>query len=246
MRRPPSYSESDIRLPRVPTSQRPILQDSPPRRAHSAVSLFELGELPLDQPPTPFLPVVEAAQPNTRSRICATIGEWSFRFMFHLTLISLFETFFFWYFVSPSEDAALVGLVDNYLDGLLSYCESLAPTEKSLLFTYLNTIVNRTEVDMFGLDASIERDFYNSSLQGRSSFYFLALLSLTAMIGGALRVYRVPVRWCQVVCENVGLIAFLAAYEAMFFSTVAFQYRPITAAELDRTVVDEVFDALMV
>ena len=243
MRRPPSYSESDIRLPRISTIERPILQESPTRKAHSAVSLFEMGELSAEGE-LPSTTETETKLVTRGGRICSVVGEWSFRFLFHLTLISLFETVFFWYFVSPSEDAALVGLVDNYLGGLLDYCATLSSTDKALLTTYLNALVNRTEVDILGLDASIARGYYNSSLQGRSSFYFLALLSLTALIGGSLRVCRVQVRWCHVVAENVGLIAFLAAYEAMFFSTVAFQYQPITAAELDRIIVDELFDAL--
>jgi hypothetical protein len=253
MRRPASYSESDIRLPRIPTVQRPILQEgsltsgSPQKRLHSYASLFELGELPAnsDPTPTPFLqdPVTIETAPRIR-RICGEIGHWTFRFLMHLTLISLFESVFFWFFVSRSEDAALVGLVNQYLDVVVQYCQGLEPSDRATLLTYLNAVINRSVVDADGVAAGLLRSDFNSSLQARSSFYCLMLLALTCLTGGALRVCHIPVRLMHVIGENLALVAFLGAYEAIFFTTVAFRYRPITAAELDALMVDQVFDAL--
>jgi hypothetical protein len=105
LRRPPSYSDSLLYLPETISAEPFIKTDTwvkPPAINESIDSPLELVVSNRDYTPS---------------------EKWYNRFMgfgLHLTLISLFETVFFFHFVSQSEDAGLQSTVDSYVNGVLS------------------------------------------------------------------------------------------------------------------------------
>jgi len=153
----------------------------------------------------------------------------------HLTLISLFENLFFWHFVSKSEDAALVSLVQAYTQGALQRCGSLTEQQRAIARDVFDLIFNQTRVDAAGVTAAGLRGTYNGILLQNSWLYFGGFLAL--FTGIATRHYKSD--WPVIIGENITMVTLLGLYEWMFFSTVVLRYQSISMAELDRMVVDE-------
>lgn len=163
----------------------------------------------------------------------------SLRFNLHLLLVALFETLFFWLYVSQSEDAALVGLVNSYTSDLFASCANMTPAALNLTNTVFAALVDQGAVDRAGTLAAADRATYNSDLLRKTWFYVGSLGILFVAQAAGARWWRIAVPWRHIVGENVALVALLGLYEWMFFHTVVFRYHSITPAELDRMVVDE-------
>jgi hypothetical protein len=229
-------SVTEPTIPRVASNLRPLLIEVP-----------SLGELTIRTPQTPQPPTpirqpleIEIPQrlPQRNPRRCDTTITWTLRFTIHLLLISVFETLFFWLYVSQSEDRALVGLVNTYMTGVLDSCATMTPAQRSETSAIIGALINVTTVDAEGVAAAIERTAYNDTLFRNSWLYVSALFTLCVLLGCApCRNRSLP--WKALISENVALVTLLGLYEWMFFHTVALRYRAITTAELDRMVVDE-------
>ena len=166
--------------------------------------------------------------------------NWALRFNLHLVLISLFETVFFWHYVSPSEDTALTGLVQGYLASTLQACAALTIQQRTDLRTTLDLFINVSTVDATGAAAAESRGAHNAALLRTSWLYFSGLSGLLTLLATVAWRTRIPVAWRHIVAENIALIILLGCYEAMFFRTIAFQYDAVSMAELDRFVVDQI------
>jgi hypothetical protein len=240
-------------IPRIASNLRPLLFEVP--------SLTRLPEVPsltdltIRTPPTPpvrtplhiELPSPPTSQSPTRSTCRNPCGftalTWSLRFAVHLVLISMFETVFFWLYVSKSEDTALIGLVNTYVVAVTDGCRLMNPTDRQIMSDILSALINTTTVDAAGQVAVTERTAFNDTLFRNSWLYVAGLLSLVATLTAAASRLNRPIPWRLVIGENVALVSCLGLYEWMFFHTIAFRYRAISTAELDRMVVDEFNDA---
>jgi hypothetical protein len=188
--------------------------------------------IPLPSPPSPsakiWLPILHAG---------AT------RFVFHLTLISLFETIFFWQFISKSEDSALILLVNHYAKTTLNNCADMSPSQRQITTDFLNLFLNQTQVDAAGAAAAATRAAYNGILIRNSWLYFGGLAVLFAILAALSLQKDYTIHWRSLLAENLALVTFLGLYEWMFFSTIVLQYQAISVPELDRMVVDEIMSA---
>jgi hypothetical protein len=211
LRRPPSYSESDIRLPRVASNLAPLVESpipSPPRRAKRVPTLVKAH-------------------------------RWALRFSLHITLISLFETLFFWHFVSVTEDLALYGLVDDYTIGVFRGCSALTAQQRAALLSVVDFFINTTRVDGAGLAAAQQRSAFNTALLRQSWGYVGGFAAFTVALGAGAVGRRVEIHWRNIAAENLCLVVLLGLYEYMFFRTVVFPYKSVSIPELDSHVVDE-------
>jgi hypothetical protein len=158
---------------------------------------------------------------------------------FHLLLISLFETLFFWLFVSRQEDSALTGLVNTYTGRAFATCATLTPLQRADLREWVSLFLNTSTAVTEAATAAEERQAFNSALLRNSWLYFGGLATAFGLLTSTAHLRRLPVRWSHLVGENLALVTFLGLYEWMFFRTVALQYRAVTPAELDGMVVSE-------
>jgi hypothetical protein len=216
--RPVSYSEGHIHLPRIESNLKPL------------ITPFEL-EFP--ETPTPTPTPTQAPHPTHRWM------SWALRFSLHLSLIGLFETLFFWQFVSKSEDEALISLIGNYVDGALSACPGLPVPERQQIDNFINTFINSTLVNLAGDAAYQHRTAYNSTLVRNSWLYFGCMTAIFASLVGTTCLKRWPMKWRKIVGENVVLIMFLGIYEFVFFRTIIFNYKAISMDELDQRIINE-------
>ena len=172
----------------------------------------------------------------------AIIYSYSLRFSLHLTLISLFETLFFWSFISKSEDAALINLIDNYTAGLLGKCANLTINQQTIIKEIINIFINQNTVDSAGIAALNQRTAINNVLVRNSWIYVGALLTLFTTLSAVGHLKSYKTEWPLLIGENVALVGLLGLYEWMYFSTIVLQYQAISMPELDKMVLDKFQD----
>jgi len=187
--------------------------------------------------------------PSTNDIIEPLTSDWSWiktahayamRFSLHLALISLFETIFFWRFISHSEDTALISLVNNYAQGLLQGCADMTEAQRSLVRDVFDLFINQSLVDASSAVSFANRNTFNGILIRNSWVYFGSLVALFASTTAVGLYNRFPIHWRAIILENLTLVTFLGFYEWMFFSTVVLQYQATSIQELDRMVVDNI------
>jgi len=213
MGRPVSFSENDIDLRRF-SIQEPLLLNLPA------------------SPPSEVNPIT----PKKDSWI-PLLHYWALRFSFHLSLISLFETIFFWNFISKSEDQALINVINGYTAGIVSSCRNLTVPDKNAVAGLIALLLNQTmAAETNALD---KRNVFNQVLIRTSWIYFGGITTLFAGLSVSNYICKNPVNWRNLILENLTLVAFLGLYEWMFFSTIVLKYQSISIQELDGLVVNE-------
>jgi hypothetical protein len=228
-----SYSESHIHLDSVRTNLTPLMTSS------TSMLSLEIEMSPPPSPPLPPLPPLHSLHPPSAFLWIPFLHKWALHFTFHLTLIGLFETLFFWHFVSESEDSALITLVNKYTAKILVGCANLTQGQKELVTDFMDLFINQTRVDTAGFEAETARAAFNYILFRNSWLYFGALLILFAGLATLGRIRQYTIHWKELIAENLALVIFLGLYEWMFFSTVVLPYESISVPELDRMVVNE-------
>jgi hypothetical protein len=218
--RPTSFSENDIRLPKFTSFslQEPLLLQLPP----SPPSLIN-----------PITPRKESWTP--------LLHYWALRFSFHLSLISLFETIFFWNFISKSEDQALVNVINSYTAGIVHSCQNLTIPNKAIVADVIALFLNETTAA--SVAASAGRNAINETLMRNSWLYFAGITTLFATLSVSNYLCKNDVNWRNLMLENLALVSLLGLYEWMFFSTIVLKYQSISIQELDAMVIHELLAA---
>jgi hypothetical protein len=217
MGRPVSFSENDIDLRRF-NIQEPLLLNLPP------------------SPPSEVNPIT----PKKDSWF-PLLHYWALRFSFHLSLISLFETIFFWNFISKSEDQALINVINGYTSGIVSSCRNLTVPDKNVVAGLIALLLNQTmAADISAID---KRNAFNQVLIRTSWIYFGGITALFAALSVSNHICKNAVNWRNLILENLTLVALLGLYEWMFFSTIVLKYQSISIQELDGLVINELLAA---
>lgn len=244
MARPPSFSEGAISLPRVESSQKPLMLHVGSINS----DIWTIGNIePPPSPPSPTqqdLPPPPPHTPINRNFYLDTAHRWGIRFSLHLSLIAIFETLFFWHIVAQSEDDALTSLIGSYTSNIVASFANMTAADKNATATLLNSLVNITAVKIQGATAAADRTAYNGALLAQSWTYFGAVAGLCALLSATAPIRRLPIQWRHVVLENLVLVTFLGLYEWMFFHTVVFKYRAVSIEELDTSIISQISNAL--
>lgn len=239
LKRPPSYSDSFLVLSDKQNTLEPL--KSPLLRRDSGF-FIEQPSIPLEpsvlQSPlviqTPI--VIPISKPHTPAE------KWFNRIMslgVHITLISLFETIFFFQFVAVSEDTGLKSTIDSYVNNILTTCHNWTSEQHVIINDILSVLVNVTQVDEKGLAASANRYAFNSSLHLQSWMYFAGLLS-TILIGGFIGTNaHLRIAYKRILVENLIMVTLLGLYEWTFFETIIYNYENISPPEIDQFIVGQ-------
>ena len=186
-------------------------------------------------------PTLASSPPSSFSLPLEIYYNLILRFSLHLALISLFETVFFWLFVSKQENSALEVLMDSYTEVAFANCSSLPIDQRTGLIDLVNRIVNATHIYSDAYESVNWRSAYNDVLLRNSWLYVCGLVSLFGGLAAGTRIRHIPVQWAQILGENAAMIVFLGAYEWMFFSTIVLKYQAVSAPELNIRIVDEFY-----
>lgn len=167
------------------------------------------------------------------------VVKYALHWSFHLSLIAMFETIFFWQFVSPSEDQALVHLIGNYTQGIFQTCANLTSNQQQTLRILFGLFINQSVVDRLGSSAFQSRNVFNWILLRNSWLYFVGITGFFLLMATTVHYKKKPMQWRIFFLENVALIVMLGLYEWMFFQTVVFSYQSVSIPELDKMVTDK-------
>lgn len=155
----------------------------------------------------------------------------------HISLISLFETIFFFQFISKSEDEGLLKTVDGYVYDLADSCAVWPANVTSAVRQILQLVISAQNVSAIAADAASRRSAANTHLQIQSWIYFAAITSLTAAVSAFAVYKKYRFHWRRVIIENIAMVTLLGFYEFVFFRTIIYNYESLSMPEIDQHIV---------
>jgi hypothetical protein len=224
VRRAPSYSDSFL-----------VLQAS---SKQSTAATFEYLDLAPVSSTTQLstLAVVEPPIPNSRT---SKIAEKVVGFVFHIFLISIFESAFFRLFITKSEDKGILTTVQRLVGNISQSCPTWNANQTVIVNDILGIFVNSSQIVSDASVALQTRTNYNATIFARSWMY-VGILGGTLCVTAAVSFWR---GWIQktairhIALDNIGLVVLLGLYEYMFFSTVIYNYDSISVPEIEGNIV---------
>jgi hypothetical protein len=230
-KRPQSLSESFAFTPEniARANQIPLLS--------SSERLYTLAD---DSSLIPVEPAQEISeiQPSSCCKYETKVVEITIKLLLHLTLISIFETLFYFLYVSSLEDNGIQKTVNTFINGAALSCSNLTPVESQIVNDFLGQYINATLVIDAGNQQELIRASYNKSISNRAWAYVGGLSGLFVVAVGYILLRKIKIYWKQVVLENITMVLLLALYELMFFDTIIYPYEPVSTAEIERNAVE--------
>jgi len=189
-----------------------------------------------------FTTAPEPQEGQTLGLPYTTCERWNSRilsFAFHIFLISLFETLFFFLVISKSENTGIQEALENYIRSTLATCAEWPPNTTVIINDILSLLVNATAVQQQGQAASLVRSRYNEALAWVAWSYTVGLAALFVAIGVGGCACHLRIAWKRILVENSIMIALLGLYEFTFFKTILYNYQTLTEAELTETLLGQ-------
>ena len=168
-----------------------------------------------------------------------------FMFMFHLSLISIFEIIFFFTIVSVYENKAIVGIIVNFFSGVPNMCNNMSLNQKEYFTNVFDSVINVTQITNDANISRINRKIFNNKLFVNAWMYFLIIIGIDILLILIKIYYKIKINFKKIILENIVMILILAIYEYMFFKTIIFLYENISQDELVSLIVKE-FDTCLI
>jgi hypothetical protein len=223
LKRPPSYSDSYYIL-------------NGPRTSSSSSPTVDLMSLCKEEE--------EGHVPVTSLPVAPRIYLFFIKSAIHLFLISIFETLFFFQYVSITENNGILKTIDTYYTPLVNTCPSWNNVTKEVLYAFLtqgneyNLIVSEGDL------GKANRDSMNQRLLGES-LGASGLCFGIVLIGSLwLLCKKIPVRWFVVFLENISMVIILGLYEYFFFRVIIYNYGTLSTPELNAYLVKGIYDCI--
>jgi hypothetical protein len=171
------------------------------------------------------------------------IVETSIKLLFHISLISIFETLFYFLYVSSLEDNGIETTVNTFIDGAANGCKNMSPIQIQIIDDLLGPYINGTDAIIEGNIAQVARVSYNESISVRAWAYVGGVIGLFVLACIYVKIRKIEIRWKAVVLENLAMVLMFALYELMFFNTIIYPYHPISTDEIERNAIEKLQDA---
>jgi hypothetical protein len=135
------------------------------------------------------------------------------------------------------EDNGILSTIDYFVSSAVASCSNLTAEEREISNRFLELFLNTSQIAAQSQSALLERTLFNNQLLQRSWIYVGAVSLLFVSLAIYSRARRISVHWKSLILENIGLVALLAAYEFMFFTTIIMPFRPISGQELSENAI---------
>lgn len=251
IKRPPSYSDSYLYLAgAIPGDLTPIASTvfTTPLLLPLPIIPQEIriGEDPLftTVPPALTLPIAAPSHEKTWLDFVLVLGV---KGCVHVCLISVFETVFFFLYVSKSENNGILQTLNTYYLPFLQACDGWSPVIRTDLLEFLEILgaANQTAVDAAARQAAAERASENLHLL----FWCLAYTGICIGIGGACLGYLVwskrRVEGREILGEHLFFVTVLGLYEWFFFRTIIYNYNTLSTPELNAYLMDGLYGCIV-
>jgi hypothetical protein len=221
LKRPPSLSESFAWTPEnVARANRiPLI---------SLADRLEGGQEDIDQVVKPSIKYWKYEE---------RIVEVFIKLLLHIVLISIFETLFYFLYVSSLENNGIEKTVNTFINDAVTNCMNISPLEIQIIDDFLDPYINATQVITKGNNALIQRMIYNELISRRAWAYVGGLMGLFMVLTVYIRCRRIKINWWYIIFENTSMVVLLALYELMFFNTIIYSYEPISTDEISRDAI---------
>lgn len=225
MKRPISYSDSYHILAKP---GQPLLEP---------LVLNAIDILPVEE----VIPIKEERRPYYHELVIFIIKG-----SLHIFFISTFETIFYFYFVSKSEDNGIKSAFNVYYNPLIQTCGNWTNVTHGLLEEYISYGPNKSVIDTRGWAATSARDQQNSALLNLSVFYSVFCLFVFLLMAFLARLLHINVRWPKLLGEHLAFVALLGAYEYFFFRTIIYRYSTLSTDEINQYIYDGIYQCLQI
>ena len=165
------------------------------------------------------------------------IVEVFIKLLLHIVLISIFETLFYFLYVSSLENNGIVTTVNTFINEAVTNCMNISPLEIQIIDDFLEPYINASQVISEGDNAGIQRMIYNELISRRAWAYVGGLMGLFSVLTVYIRCRRIKINWGYIIFENTSMVLLLALYELMFFNTIIYPYEPISTDEISRDAI---------
>jgi len=164
----------------------------------------------------------------------------------HIFFISTFETIFYFFFVSKSEDNGIKSAFNVYYTPLIQTCGNWTNATHGLLEDYISYGPNKSVIDDRGFAATSARDQQNTELLNLSGFYSAFCLFIFLLMALIARILHVNVRWPKLLAEHFSFVLLLGAYEYFFFRTIIYKYSTLSTDEINQYIYDGIYQCLQI
>ena len=164
----------------------------------------------------------------------------------HIFFISTFETVFYFFFVSKSEDNGIKAAFNVYYNPLIQSCGNWTNVTHGLLEDYISYGPNKSVIDTRGYAATSARDQQNNTLLNLSGFYSIFCLFLFLLMALVARLLRINVRWPKLLGEHFSFVVLLGLYEYFFFRTIIYRYSTLSTDEINQYIYDGIYQCLRI
>jgi hypothetical protein len=162
----------------------------------------------------------------------------------HIFLISVFETIFFFKYVSVNENDGILKTIDTYYTPIVDTCPLWSAQTKQSVLYYLTDVMNYTQTVSAGSAAGIARAASNNGLMV-DSLISSSVCFVVAALGAGILVWRkIPVRWVVIIGENVSMVALLGLYEYLFFRYIIYNYSTLSTPELNSYILEGIYSCV--
>lgn len=192
----------------------------------------------------PLMPLpeefVEAAPPPLKHwKYEQYACELTIKLLLHISLISVFETLFYFLYVSALENNGIIKTVGAFINGAADGCKNITPLEIQLVDDLLEPFLNASQIIAAGNQEEVARATYNKSISNQAWYYVAGLAGIFIVAIGYIKKRKIVISWGPIILENVAMVCLLALYELMFFDTIIYQYEPISTNEIGRNAVQK-------
>ena len=224
IKRPPSYSDSFLYI-------------------NNGTSDFTIGDLPSAGPSISSIITETEEQPvPSHYTPCEKWYNRLLGFGVHIFLLSLFETIFFFQYISQSENSGLQKTVDGYVNGILSSCGNWTSNTTTDINEVLSLFLNVSDITEQGQQAFHNRTTFNKALEVQAWMYVVGLFCAVLVSGGIGYKVHLRLAWRRILIDNGIMIALLAFYEWTFFKTIIYNYENLSLPEINQVLVNQLED----
>jgi hypothetical protein len=227
MKRPPSLSESYAWDPDNIERLHYVQQQE--AAAAEAIETDTLAAIVLEPP----VSISTHQRPDTETRCL----NFMLRLFFHISLISIFESIFFFFYVSTLEDDGILNVIGGFINSAVQSCLAIPSDERAFVQGILLYFVDAQQVDSKGSAAFQTRNTSNALLMNRSWYYVGGCCGMFVSTAVYAKCRHKTIYWRKIILENAAMILLLALYEYMFFTTIIKPYTPITGDEIAQRAV---------
>ncbi len=158
----------------------------------------------------------------------------------HIFLLSIFEPYFYFMYITKLEKEALFDIIDSYIFKLNNYYLLLDNNIKIEISDNYNLISNFTEFLYMSNEDLISQSIKKQELINKSIFISIQIFCVLLFFSIIGIIIRKHISIKYIILENIIMISLLAYYEYTFFNKIILNYDPISKSEINNYIISEI------